>query len=360
MIIIDPKRIRDIRLRRHLTRRTLAERSKISERTLWRYETDPSDARQIWEMTAQRLAQGLGVDVRVLTGEAPLPDFPKPRPEEDGQRSQVNAEVGSDVRLAFDLVKKRYSVSATTLVHLAPLLFTLAAEGSLAWRREKVSEIDDLSHQLAGLASGHLSFANLAERIGDEATSEFRSIQKLDLFGRELGERTHELGYDPSANNPFADYLRHLAATLDSPEVVQVEEGPLRGYGPLADFPEHRVCQRLLDEASGGSREARLALEFGFARLDAIPDELWEDGARDARAAWLCSQMPDDARASFLVALGPDDLDGVLDDLHHAEQGDDGKEGAGQEGAGQEDAGQEDAGQENAGRNGREKDAHHG
>ena len=50
------------------------------------------------------------------------------------------------------MIKRRYGVNPTTIFNLAPLLFTLIAEGSLAWRRELLNEVREAADTLYGLS----------------------------------------------------------------------------------------------------------------------------------------------------------------------------------------------------------------
>ena len=73
----------------------------------------------------------------------------------------LNELVRAENALSFDMVEHLYGVPADRQIVVAPLLFALAAEGSLAWRKEKVAAIDEAVEKLATLAgsAGHLSFA---------------------------------------------------------------------------------------------------------------------------------------------------------------------------------------------------------
>ena len=58
-----------------------------------------------------------------------------PLPVPPSQDVQLSIKINSQVRLAYDLVKHRYGPSQKEIIKLAPLLYVLLAEGSLAWRR---------------------------------------------------------------------------------------------------------------------------------------------------------------------------------------------------------------------------------
>ena len=58
------------------------------------------------------------------------------------------------LRLAYDLVSHRYGPTRAEIVELAPLLFTLLAEGCLAWRRERLEKVREAAAGLRELAEG--------------------------------------------------------------------------------------------------------------------------------------------------------------------------------------------------------------
>ena len=136
-IQIDPERLHSLRQKKGLSRPQLAKQSGITERTIQRLEKEPQPSQK---KTLNRLAKALRVEPEVLTGELPLPESDKaPEPE----RVQIGAQVAPKVRLAYDFIKRRYGVSATEIINMAPLFFALLAEGSLAWRRKKLKELEE-------------------------------------------------------------------------------------------------------------------------------------------------------------------------------------------------------------------------
>ena len=98
--------------------------------------------------------------------------------------------------------------------------------------------------------------------------------------------------FDPSTGNPFARYLRKLAADLDNSDVVAVPRKPL-SYGSPSRFPDYDLCGAELDQVANGSANARRALETGFARLGDVPEELSSEEAASQRAAWLEGTLPE-------------------------------------------------------------------
>ena len=282
---IDADRLKSLRKGRDLTRPELAKQSGVAARTVQRLENEPEHCQKTREDTVNRLAKALGVEGGVLTGELPLPE-PGGAPAPTPGRVQIGAQVSPKARLAYDLVRRRYGVSATEIINMAPLFFALLAEGSLARRRKEVEEGSD---QLQQINSGHGVFID-ALTVADMAIAEEEeSISKADLFGEHLGGNgVGSPVFDPSENNPFASYLRSLAV----PGVVDVDRGDLT-LAQQVRFPDYHIFPDEVDGIANGSEEAKWALETGYARLSEIPEELLEENAGEERAKWLEDRLPD-------------------------------------------------------------------
>ena len=176
---------------------------------------------------------------------------------------------------------------------MAPLFFALLAEGSLAWRRQKlekaaeaISLLDKVGRQFAG---GALIAENATEAEND-------SIANADVFGERLFSNSYETivdePFDPTKENPFASYLRKLKDAIPKdglpiPKVVEVDSGDLC-FGSPPKFPDYDLCSDELDRIANGSLDARKALETGHARLSEIPDEL----TGEERGKWLENKLP--------------------------------------------------------------------
>lgn len=289
---IQPERLRRLRKAKKLSRATLAERSKVSERTIQRLENESERTQTNREYTLECLAKVLGVEEGVLTGDIPFPDASKP-PEPE--RVQIGAQVAPKARLAYDLTRRRYGVSTTELINMAPLFFTLLAEGSFGWRRDKLEEASDAIGRLEQVDHelGYRIFDHGAMYAGNAHTAEQESIDQADLFGDHLMDTVWTDSFDPSEGNPFTCYLRKLADDLDSSGVVKVEGGNLSYGTPWLKFPDYDLCDDELDNTANGSPDARRALETGYARLSEIPEELMGEDAAKERAAWLERKLPD-------------------------------------------------------------------
>ena len=290
---INPERLRRLRKEKGLSRATLAKRSKVSERTIQRLENESERTQTNQKDTLEGLAKALGVEEGVLTGDVSFPDASKtPNPE----RVQIGAQVAPKARLAYDLIRCRYGVSTTEIINMAPLFFTLLAEGSLAWRRDKLEEASDAIGRLEQVdrEMGYRIFDHGAIYAGNAHTVEQESIDKADLFGDHLLGTVWTNSFDPSEGNPFACYLRKLANDLDSSGVVKVEGSNLSYGTPTVEVSRLRPLRRRtrqygqrLSRCQEGSRN-RLRATLRNSRGT-------DGGRRRPRSArrWLQEKLPD-------------------------------------------------------------------
>ena len=293
---INPNLLHNLRKKKGLTLNQLANMSKVSKRTIQRLEKSPRSSKEessstLHEHTLNKLAKALRVPPDVLTGKgkSPPPEFDKT--DTNTKHIQIGGLIAPKVRLAYDLIKHRYSVSVTEIINMAPLFFVLLAEGSLAWRRKKVQEASELIDALEqGQAESHIF--DIAVITGENAErAEKDSIDEADLFGEHLLKDSY-IGefFDPSKDNPFANYLRKLAKKFD---IVDTDDN-LGSFGsPWLRFPDYDICRDELDEITKSSSNARRALETGCVRLSDIPKELMEEDAGEKRAEWLERELPD-------------------------------------------------------------------
>ncbi len=295
---IDPERLKTLRTRLRLSRKNLADKSRVSARQIARIEAGKSRTGR--ENTVTRLAAALNVEIGILTGDKPLPDG---RPEAETTSVQISSTISPQRRLEYDLVKRRYGLSARHLINWAPLLFVLLAEGSLAWRRQKLKEVKEAAGCLSELGKtySHLYFAYCLDQVKAGYETEQESIDKADL----LGDVVRDKGFSGSAGcffpddalfdvTPFYNYLFKFAADLEVPGIINFW---LESFNPHPDeflgMEPHNLFRDDLDEITGGSIRARLALDFGDVRLSEIPEGLMSEEAKDKRVAWLESRLSD-------------------------------------------------------------------
>lgn len=288
---INGAALREARLRQDLTIQELAERSKLSERQITRLE-NKTVSKGPRERTVKELAKALRVSMAVLAGTEPLPPI---KPEEP-RKVAVSNLISPSSRLALELVCRRYGVNAGEVLAIAPLLFAIAAEGSLAWRRQELEKLEASTDEVRTSGQvAHLAFANAVHRVEMAADAERRAIQAADLFGDNLDDDAYQFGYDPSQGSPFAHYLAKLAKGIDG-AIVEISEvgGSYRGR-----YPDFDICEADLEKICEGSEWGLTVLRWGHARLADIPEELWSDDRRADRAAWLDAKMPAELAASL-------------------------------------------------------------
>ncbi len=278
---IDSERLRTLRMGKSLSRPQLAKRSGVTERTIQRLENEPQKSRKNREDTLNRLSKALGVEPGVLTGEVPLPEYNNALAA-DRERVQIGAQVAPRTRLAYDLIKRRYGVSATEIINMAPLFFTLLAEGSLAHRRERLQEADEIIDRLEAIDYDG-RFVDTLGLAGRDSTEESSSIDKEEIFSQ---------AFDTSNSNQFASYLYKLTADLEIPGVVQVTDLGNLHFGRPMVHPDYDICRDELDRLANGSAKAKGALETGHVRVSQIPEELMKEDAGEERENWLKSKLP--------------------------------------------------------------------
>ena len=292
---VNPERLKLLRARRGWSQNQLATESRISPAQVRRIEQ--GTVRQVRCHTLDRLAKALRVEPGVLTGTVRLDEtIPS-------HQVQISARVAAEVRLAFDLVARRYGASAKDLIQLVPLLFTLAAEGSLATRRDSLGQARMAREELCGLSSDPmLYFAKYVRDVDAGIDEEEQSIASKDVLGRGIWEgddndgRFHD---DDVMVMPFENYLGSLAEKLD-PGDVRIESVP-QGMTDLWGVSSYRVCGRLLAELCGENEDgpwyfslARLALDCGAARLSDIPEEFATPQKTPQRVKWLEDRLRDE------------------------------------------------------------------
>ena len=290
---INPKRLKDLRTRKKLSRRQLADKSNVSERQIARIESSETDV-SVRTSTVVRLVAVLGIDKEILAGVKPS-DPSQPAPQD----VQFGFKISPEVRLAYDLVKYRYGPSYKDIINLAPLFFVLLAEGSLAWRRQLLDETTEAMESLRTFAKTrkHLYFARYLADVEAGIWAEDESIDSADLRGDALRNRDDDNLYFAGESlyevTPFADYLWKLSEDIGLTGKVDFGSGV---FDDLWGAEPYQVCGNELNEITGGSKYAQWALRYGDVRLSDIPDELMLEQYKDRRIDWLESKLSDKTR----------------------------------------------------------------
>ena len=295
MAKIHPETLRTLRERRGLkSQAELAKatqgRNKVGLATIKRIEASGAEYEARAD-TVQSLARTLEVSVEELA--AP----PQDRRELGKARvlgyRVLKGLVRAENALSFDMVEHLYGVPADRQIAMAPLLFALMAEGSLAWRREQLAAIDEAAEKLASVArsAGHLSFA-YAVSAESGSSVERESIERHDLFGRHAPDDAYHKGYDPNTNNPFVDYLRTFAKRIESDD-IQID------LDIFEDLPEYRIGASVIEGITGDNRLAYYAMSRGHAKIKDIPEHHLGEDEEDGRIAWMVSRIPEKEREAL-------------------------------------------------------------
>ena len=281
--MIRPDQLKALRKRQGLSLEQLAEQSRVGKRTIQRIEKGEVGTPR--GHTAKQLAKALGVKPRELAEE--------PRP--GGKPIRIQDALMPGTRLQYELIERRFGVQFREVIEMAPLMFALLAEQSLAWRREQLGQIEDALDVALKLADAdRLRFVRRIDQTREDLILEEGAIGLGELF-RDPMENVDDINYIESreAVNPFADYLRHLAAKIED-ERVSVGDDAL-----IPKVPRYSVYEDDLRHIAGGSQLAQRALEFGEVTIADIPDELLAEDAPEERAAWIESRVSEDFRSLF-------------------------------------------------------------
>ena len=253
---IVPRVLVELRKRKGWSRRELAEKARVSPQRIEQIE------RQTEPVTVQsrslgRLARTLGIEEPVLSGETQLkPALPTP------EQLAVTMRSTPGIRLAYELVERRYYPTPKDLFVLAPALFVLLVEGSLDWRRRKLERAREANRALDELGEGNptLYFARKCYQQAFDRGVEIEeaSIKDGDVLGRDVwdeqGMQMWGFTEDDMTVTPFADYLEELAQQVSQPELVNFDDMLLVNQGvDLWGANPYAVCRGDLDEIAGDS-----------------------------------------------------------------------------------------------------------
>lgn len=322
---IDGRCLKHLRAAKRWSRRKLAKESRVSERQIARLEAAET-AVLVRATTFQRLRAALRVDAEELTGDLSPAQQPHAPPDDHGlsvdpsvidrlrdlvqlrgtstsRDHQVGARVGGSVRLAYDLVERRYGATAKNIVTLGPMLFVLLAEGCLARRQGKLAEVNAAKDRLESLATDDtLYFTKYLIDVDAGADVEESSIKQADIRGEVVRREGLTWGMfnedDLFAVTPFAIYLEQLAAQIDKPNVIRFVDVDLDDfdYDDLFGADPYQCCAGELEKIAGVSERARLALLLGLVRIGEIPVDLMVESATEQRVEWLESKLDESRR----------------------------------------------------------------
>jgi transcriptional regulator with XRE-family HTH domain len=283
---VDPVVLKSLRKAKGWSQEQLAEKTKagkqpkIDKQTISRLER--GERPRTRTRTIKQLAQALGTDPAVLTGDSPAPEF-APATSSLDPRSQLNVRVASASRNALTLVAWRYQVQPFQIVELAPFLFVWAAEESLRQRRDCIAEVERAYDAALKVEKDirHLPIPN-STYSDEKIVAEHESIKCRDLFGNSIQEQDFldpAFKFDSDTENPFAIFLSKLVAP----------------FGDVANFeswsgswsPQYRVCPEEAAKLVGGDRDRADEILLGVVALNEMPKEIRNPGMEKERAEWV-------------------------------------------------------------------------
>lgn len=263
--------------------------SHVSPKQIQRLEDPKQASTNVRRPTLDRLARALGVQPMELTGEPPSPERHKPM--------RISAGVPPGVRLAYELIERRYGVTIGEVVTMAPLYFALLAEGSLLWRRNELEELQAAIDRVNERTdSRRKRFGLWAAHAREDSGYEEDSIAHGDLFGDPLPPDYDHHVDEEWDGSPFADYLRKLADDIGKPEAIDLDPLWHGRVGAQPGNPGYRIYTEDLERIGPLNGDAMYALHVADAHISEIPTELMADDAEDSRCQWLEGRLSPESR----------------------------------------------------------------
>ncbi len=309
---INPETLKMLRNGRGFSQETLAEASGVAKKTIARIETGKGGETR--ENTARELANALRVkDVEVLAKE---PESEEARREELGKLGllPIKLLLDGETLLAYDLVEKEYGFDMKSLIHAAPLLFTLLAEMSLADRRRRLEK----AREAAESANEALP-EYLPEFAWPYSDADKESIDTRDVFGARIGKWRDGYWDGDGGRSPFSDFLVEQVKNLGDNDAINHEEILYEPAHELdsghSGYYKARLFKKFRESLSGGSLRADYALTRRYVRITQIPEELRGE-AKDTvakRVKWLEAKVPDEVwdeyESSMIVKISLEEGD---------------------------------------------------
>lgn len=308
---IDPKTLKLLRTNANLSQQDLAEISGVSKKTIARIEGGKSCANNT---TVNRLAKALQVSDQELAKPSEQQFF-----HAAGWGRISPYVIHDNARLAMQMIEKCYGICIPTQLSLAPLMAALLAEGSLVWRRQKLSKAEEAANALREADYGHLGFCLGVGDVEEYAPYESDSIEQRDISGKKVIDKVLESsGAMPGDINPFVEYLCYFARQLsdeNGSDLIKVLPGPRHDDEESPDGkwlanPIHQdhcvyfsIDENELNRLVGNSEWAKRALQWGYVKISDIPKELLGDDVKEERMKWFESQIPEAQRAEYEAFL---------------------------------------------------------
>lgn len=226
---IDPDALKAARERRGLTQARLAEALGCGKETVSRWERGLS--RRLQPRHRESLCAALGVRWRALA--------------ESGSDGPDDTS-GDAIHASFRLAAERYGIGVSDVMEVAPLLFVIAAEGSLMERGRRLdtarAEAESAGRALTDKAP------YLGRAVEAAIRNEEKSIAENDIFGRLVRSDADE----DDDRGPFARYLRDLAKDLPESVARGFVPAPEKDDEPAETWDEAKGRRRLMPHFKAG------------------------------------------------------------------------------------------------------------
>ena len=218
---IHPEALKKIRKKRGWSQKELAEKCHCSSEQVSRWERGKN--LRVRSHSREKLTKAFGVSWDQLTS----PPKGSDDLEEGSGLVQLNVRVDPSIRTAFQLVCLRYNLQLADVIRLAPLLFLIIAEKSLAHRQTNNDAIWEGLNRTENenlAAAPHISSDLIVRHmyVEDVLASDQDSISQLDVFGLDV-QLQNVTDYDEEEDlNPFLNYLKILIADIPSNLVTEL------------------------------------------------------------------------------------------------------------------------------------------
>jgi hypothetical protein len=176
------------------------------------------------------------------------------------------------------------------IVEIAPLLFVLAAEGSLERRRSNLERLK-AAYQALGSDFPHLNAGLLNQ---DDATrmfeAEAKSIAEKDILADNIPLPINAMEpFSVQWQNPFSRYLYEQCARHD--------DGLINYDAFERQHTVYWVCEDDALKITGGDEEAQEWIIRSEFMLSEMPKHLWADDKLEERLAWMLEAATTDGKS---------------------------------------------------------------
>ena len=240
---INPHSLKATRKRRNLTQEKLADAIGCTKDTVSRWERGAS--LNLRSRLREQLCKALRVEWKTLTQPPEQNNIPR-------GDTMVRVSVERKTRASLQILAERYSIDQSEILELAPLLFVIAAEQSLAEREERLDAIDaamEAAAEKVAKERAHLpvvAFLNMDSE--EQLQEEEKSIKNKDVFGRTIQYNTPWMSKEEHVG-PFVRFVQNLAKDLPKAAVSDIDTFD----GDMVEF--YKIAEDTLRSSIGISEE---------------------------------------------------------------------------------------------------------